>query len=263
MTQWIGKRAIVKKYQISNKELLHILKKREVAYTNIDGVWLVDEDSFAAYVNALRQAEKQNNAIHRLKQALRSGKKLKLSRAETILARRLEGRISSIYRIATDTLSLLLEPRERKIFLAFTKGDNIASVARQMKMKDKEVFLTLENIIKELSLQPHYIIEGLVKRKKEAEEINRSLSRKLVEYADRVSNAECETKKIKAEMTHILREREGYKIYLDYMEDMFKAEKRINAGLEEILAEHWQHDKTDYISSILSYLSSLFHRKKE
>lgn len=91
MTQWIGKRAIVKKYQISNKELLHILKKREVAYTNIDGVWLVDEDSFAAYVNALRQAEKQNNAIHRLKQALRSGKKLKLSRAETILARRLEG----------------------------------------------------------------------------------------------------------------------------------------------------------------------------
>lgn len=262
MAQWTGKEAIMKKYQISNKELLHILSKREVAYTNIDGILLVDEEKFVGYINALRQAEKQNNAVHRLKQALRYGKKLKLDKTETAIARRLESRVTSIYHVATNTLSMLLEPQERKIFLAFIKGNSIWSVARQTGMKDEEVFHTFEKTIKMLDKQTPYIIQGLVERAQDAEEINRNLAQKLAEYGKWFSHVETEFKKIEIQIAQTRQENDYLKGHTDYLQFMLDSEKRISAGLEEILEEHWKHTKTNYISSILAYVAGFFHSVK-
>lgn len=45
ITNWKGIRILMKKYGISQKEMLHILETHEVVYSDAAGVILVDEDS--------------------------------------------------------------------------------------------------------------------------------------------------------------------------------------------------------------------------
>lgn len=50
MTNWKGIRTLMRKYGISQKEMLRILETHEVVYSDAAGVILVDEDSLMAYI---------------------------------------------------------------------------------------------------------------------------------------------------------------------------------------------------------------------
>lgn len=259
MTRWKGKKAIVEKYQISPEELLHILNKGEVTYSNVDGVLMVDEESFVAYIDSLRQAAKQNNAVNRLKQALRSGKKPGLDKAECVIAHRLEGRVESIYTLATRALSMLLEPKERKIFLAFINGDSVWSVARQTGLKNKQVYYTFENSIKKLGQAVPYVIQRLTSRCQEMEEANRDMVQKLAECNNWFSHVDLQVQEMEVKIAHAQRQNEFFKSYLDYLQAMFDAERKINAEMEKMLYTRHSSFAMDYLSAIKSYFSRLFH----
>lgn len=259
MTQWKGKRAIVKKYQISPEELLRILNKGEVAYSDVDGVLMVDEESFVAYIDSLRQAVRQNNAVNRLKQVLRSGKKLELDKAESVIAHRLEDRVDSIYALATRALSMLLEPKERKIFLAFINGDTIWSVARQTGLRNKQVCHIFENSIKKLGQAVPYVIQRLTSRCQEMEEANRDMVQKLAECNNWFSHVDLQVQEMEVKIAHAQRQNEFFKSYLDYLQAMFDAERKINAEMEKMLYTRHSSFAMDYLSAIKSYFSRLFH----
>lgn len=258
MTQWKGKRAIVKKYQISPKELLRILNKGEVTYSDVDGVLMVDEESFVAYIDSLRQAAKQNNAVNRLKQALRSGKKPELDKAESVIAHRLESRVDSIYALATHALSMLLEPKERKIFLAFVNGDSIWSVASQTRLKNMQVYYTFENSIKKLSQAAPYVIQRLTTRCLEVEEANRDLVQKLAECNNWFAHVDLQMQEMEVKIAHAQRQNEFFKSYLDHLQTMFDAERRTNAEMQKMLDAHHSSIAMDYLSVMKSYFSRLF-----
>lgn len=261
MTQWTGQKAIVKKYQISPEELLHILDKGEVAYSDVNGVLMVDEESFVAYINALRQVERQNNAVHRLKRTLRAGKKMKLDKADRTLARRLEGRVTSIYSVVTHTLSMLLEPQERKIFLAVADGESIGSVAWKMGMKSKEAFQLFNDSVEKLDTHAPYIIRRVVERSREVEEVNRGLVQKLAGCDKRISHLEDEKQQLVERMGYAQRLNDILKIHIDCMQSMFDTERKVNAELEKMLEAHYHSADTEHFSFIKSCLHRLFHTK--
>lgn len=259
MTQWKGKKAIIKKYQISPEELFRILKKGEVAYSDVDGVLMVDEESFVAYIDSLRQAAKQNNAVNRLKQTLRAGKKPELDKAESVIAHRLEGRVDSIYALSSRALSMLLEPKERKIFLAFINGESIWSVARQTGLRNKQVYHIFENSIKKLSQAAPYVIQRLTTRCQEAEQANRDLVQKLAECNNWFAHVDLQVQEMEVKIAHAQRQNEFFKSYLDYLQAMFDAERKINAEMEKMLYTRHSSCAMDYLSAIKSYFSRLFH----
>jgi len=75
MTNWKGIRTLVRKYGISQKEMLCILETHEVVYSDAAGVILVDEDSLMAYIDALKQLTQKDSLVNVLQKALRSKKK--------------------------------------------------------------------------------------------------------------------------------------------------------------------------------------------
>lgn len=259
MIQWTGKKAMVKKYQISNKELLHILDKGEVAYTYVDGVCLVDEESFVRYLNTLRVAEKQDNAVHRLRQALRSGKKPELDKYESVIARRLESRVVAVYHIISNSLGVLLEPLEQEIFHAFLRGDSIGSVARQTGLKCEEVFYIFESSLLALDKYASGLLVPLVRRAEEAEKVNLELLQKLTECDNWFSHVRSQLEEMDEKIAGTQRHNDSLKSHLDYLQSLLDSEKRINAELERIIADRPHHIPTNYLSSIKSYLCRLFH----
>lgn len=260
MAQWTGKRAIIKKYQISRKELLHIIRKGEVAYSDVDGVLLVDEESFAAYIEALKQMRQKNNVVNRLEQALHSRKSLSLDKTETSIALRLENRVSSIYAVTTHALSMLLDPREeRAIFLAFANGDSLQSIARQMRMKRGTVIRIFENSLARLDKQAPYIIQRLVGRCLAAEEANHDLANKITECKKVVLDGECEILKLKVRIDYLRRREEELESHLEEVRSMFKKEREVNAGLEELVAIYNKDDMAEFFSSVKTVVGRFFH----
>ena len=75
MTNWKGIRTLMRKYGISQKEMLRILETHEVVYSDAAGVILVDEDSLMAYIDALKQLTQKDSLVNVLQKALRSKKK--------------------------------------------------------------------------------------------------------------------------------------------------------------------------------------------
>lgn len=262
MAQWQGKRAIMKKYQISLKELLHIINKGKITYSDVDGVLMIDEVSFVAYIVSLRQVEKQNNAVYQLQRVLRSGKKLELDETEAALARRLEGRVVSIYTRVSRALGRLLECQEREIFLAFLKGESIVSVARQMGMQPEAVFRIFEESLKKLDSQTDSIIGSLVVRSQKAEEENQCLLQRLAEKDKCLAQADYEMQKKEVQLASLRRENNFCKSSYEYLQVRFDTERKINSVLEEMLDTYNRYIGTDYFSSVVSYLSRLFHRTK-
>lgn len=263
MIQWTGKKAMVKKYQISNKELLHILDKGEVAYTYVDGVCLVDEESFVRYLNTLRVAEKQDNAVHRLRQALRSGKKLELDKYESVIARRLESRVVAVYHIISNSLGVLLEPLEQEIFHAFLRGDSIGSVARQTGLKCEEVFSIFERSLLALDKYASGLLIPLVRRAEEAEKVNLELLQKLTQCDNWFSHVRSQLEEMDEKIAGTWQENDSLKSHLNYLQSLLDSEKRINAELERIIADRPHHIPTNYLSSIKSYLCRLFHSVRD
>lgn len=237
MTQWTGKRAIVKKYQISPKELLHIISKGEVTYSNIDGVLLVDGESFAAYIDALKQVRQKDNIVNRLKRAIRCGGQLELDKAESFIAYRLEERINSIYSVATHALGALLEPQERRVFLAFADGDDICSIARQMGLQKEAVFYMFENSIEQLDKQAPHIIQQLAVRCQAVEAVNDSLVLDLSQCNCQLLECEGKIGMMQAKIDSLQRKEEYLNASLSHADAMYKQEREAYVLLEELNRE--------------------------
>lgn len=262
MAHWVGTRAIIKKYEISKKELLYIIRRGEVTCSDIDGILLVDEDSFVAYIEALKQVRQRDSVVHRLKQALRYGKSVSLDKKEAAIALRLENRIPAIYAVTTHALSMLLDRQERAVFLAFANGDSLSSVARQMRMSRGAVYRIFERTIVGLDKQAPYVIQKLVGRCQAVEEANRELADKIGECNKVVLDRECEILKLKARIEYLRRREEELESHLEEVRSMFRGEREINAGLEELIAIYNKDIVTEFLSSAKAVLARLFPLSK-
>lgn len=259
MAHWIGTRAIIKKYEISKKELLYIIRKGEVACSDIDGILLVDEDSFIAYIDALKQVRQKDSVVHRLRQALRSGKSLSLNKREATLALRLENCLPTIYAITTHALSMLLDRRKRAIFLAFANGDSLSSVARQMRLRKEVVFSIFEEVMHGLDKQAPYIIQRLSQRCQAVEEMNQELVDKITECKKIVFDKECEVGKLKVRIEYLQLEEEHLKSHLEQVEALFKGEREMNAALEEALTTYEKDAVLEFFAAVKAGVERFFH----
>ena len=161
MTNWKGIRTLLRKYGISQKEMLRILETHEVVYSDAAGVILVDEDSLMAYIDALKQLTQKDSLVNVLQKALRSKKKLKTGSTTRGLTQKLSEQVIAINEIVSHALSMLLGETERKIFLAFANQTDIYTIAQLMSMDERVVFVMLEVAITKLSQQSHYWIHKL------------------------------------------------------------------------------------------------------
>lgn len=259
MAHWVGTRAIIKKYEISKKELLYIIRRGEVTCSDIDGILLVDEDSFVAYIEALKQVRQRDSVVHRLKQALRSGKSLSLNKKEAAIALRMENCLPTIYAITTHALSMLLDRRERAIFLAFAHGDSLSSVARQMRLRKEVVFSIFEEVINGLDKQAPYIIQRLSQRCQAVEEMNQELADKIAECKKIAFDKECEVGKLKVRIEHFQLREEHLKSHLEQVETLFKGEREINAQLEEVLATYEKDAVLEFFAWVKTGIVRFFH----
>lgn len=263
MAHWIGMRAIMKKYGISKKELLYIIRKGEVTCSDIDGIVLVDEDSFVAYIEALKEVRQRDSVVHRLKQALRSGKSLSLNKKEAALALRLENCLPTIYAITTHALSMLLDRQERAIFLAFAHGDSLSSVARQMRLGQEVVYSIFEKVIHGLDKQAPYIIQRLSQQCQAMEEMNQELADKITECERVAFDKECEVGKLRVWIEHFQQREEHLKSHLEQMEALFEGEREMNAALEEVLATYERDAVLEFFSRVKAGVMRLFHLFKK
>jgi len=262
MVQWTGKRAIIKKYQISPKELLHIINKGEVTYSDIDGVLLIDEESFAAYIDALKKVQQKDSVVNRLKRVLHSRKDLELDKKESLMAQRLEGRIFSIYAVTIHALSMLLESQERNIFLAFANGDTLQSIAIQMHMRKETVFYVFENSIAKLDKQAPYIIQKLARRCQVVEEVNQNLINELSECNRKILNSKYDIQRLNLKIGGLERRENNLKIEMRQLQSMFDKERKINVTMGELLETYDTDIITDFFSSIKKAIARLFHQAK-
>lgn len=260
MAHWIGTRAIIKKYEISKKELLYIIRRGEVTCSDIDGILLVDEDSFIAYIEALKQVRQRDSVVHRLKQALRSGKSLSLNKKEAAIALRLENCLPTIYAITTHALSMLLDRQERAIFLAFAHGDSLSSVARQMRLRQEVVYSIFEKVIHGLDKQAPYIIQRLSQRCQAVEEVNQDLADKIAECKKVAFDKECEVGKLKVQVEHLQLREEHLKSHLEQVETLFKGEREMNAALEEALATYERDAVLEFFSEVKAWVVNILRR---
>ena len=156
MTNWKGIRTLMRKYGISQKEMLRILETHEVVYSDAAGVILVDEDSLMAYIDALKQLTQRGSLVNVLQKALRSKKKQKTGSTTRGLTQKLSEQVIAINEIVSHALSMLLGENERKVFLAFANQTDIYTIARLMSVDERVVFVMLEVTITKLSQQSHY-----------------------------------------------------------------------------------------------------------
>ena len=149
MTNWKGIRTLMRKYGISQKEMLRILETHEVVYSDAAGVILVDEDSLMAYIDALKQLTQKDSLVNVLQKALRSKKKQKTGSTTRGLTQKLSEQVIAINEIVSHALSMLLGENERN-------QTDIYTIARLMSVDERVVFVMLEVTITKLSQQSHY-----------------------------------------------------------------------------------------------------------
>lgn len=168
----------MKKYGISQKEMLHILETHEVVYSDAAGVILVDEDSLIC-AQALTQ---KDSPVNVLQKALRSKKKLKTDSTTRGLTQKLSKQVIAVNEIVSHALSMLLGENERKVFLAFANQTDIYTIARLMSVNESTVLVILESAITKLNKQFHSWIHNLASKYEDSCYRNQLLTAQLERY---------------------------------------------------------------------------------
>lgn len=184
MAQWKGKKRILEKYGITSRELDYIIKEGEVTYADVNGVLMVDEKSFVAYIDTIQQIHRKDNIVNRLKRALHLGEELKLNKTEARIGREIEGCVDMVYTLVTTLLSDFLEEEEQEIFQSLAKGNRLSTVAKKVKMSKEIVFCIYIEIIANFHVSIPGLIKRVAARYKELEKENKELKNKLAELQE-------------------------------------------------------------------------------
>lgn len=179
MAQWKGKELILEEYGITSQELHHIIKQGEITYADVDGVLMIDEESFVEYPEAVKQIHRKDNIVSRLKRAFHFGEELEMEDVDTRIGREAEKCVDMIYEVSTAALSSLLEGKERQIFLGLARGNRLSTVAQKVGLSKKMTFLIYFETIDLFSNIPEFI-HKMEAHFIELEEENKKLKKKLM-----------------------------------------------------------------------------------
>lgn len=85
---------------------------------------------------------------------------------------------------------------------------------------------------------------------------------RLAEKDKCLAQVDYEMQKKEVQLASLRRENNFCKSSYEYLQVRFDTERKINSVLEEMLDTYNRYIGTDYFSSVVSYLSRLFHRTK-
>ncbi len=188
-TKWKGKEFILEEYEITSRQLNHIIKQGEITYADVNGVLMIDEESFVEYLEAVKQIHRKDNIVSRLKQALHFGEELEVDKVHAQIGRKAELSIDLIYSVSTKAFASFLKGKERQIFLGLVRGKPLSTVAKKVGLSKETTFCTYLEIISTFSSHFPGFIQATEARFRELGEENKEL-RKLLKSSPDLSNWE-------------------------------------------------------------------------
>ena len=245
----------MKKYGISQKEMLHILETHEVVYSDAAGVILVDEDSLIC----AQATDSKGLAGKCSAKALRSKKKLKTDSTTRGLTQKLSKQVIAVNEIVSHALSMLLGENERKVFLAFANQTDIYTIARLMSVNESTVLVILESAITKLNKQFHSWIHNLASKYEDSCYRNQLLTAQLERYT-KVVDLYKQIVKVYKDQKRCDEER------IKTLQSIFEQMEKIWGGQEHtnpFFPTKWMSALTNKLVAMKSHVIHFFHPAKD
>lgn len=163
MAQWISAKGMAKKYQISEEEIEELTNQQLITHSRFVNTLMIDEESFASYMELLKQLENKKAIVERLQQTDKILETELQACNETGAAFVVEKEMFPLYPLFIKAMSTLINQGiKRDIFYALAQGERLATVAQRYSISQQKALLIYNDAIIMLTQSSdHFIVNGI------------------------------------------------------------------------------------------------------